>query len=117
MKSPGHRMTAPLTTTTETSPDQDAGIDPNDPERAWSITDHVCRVCFSRILTSKIGNGNRLYRCTGCGLHDTGRTPAVICSCGIKLPRTTRDAGIRCVRNDAVTPETPFEIVARQVVT
>jgi len=90
---------------------------PNDPSRTWAFTDHVCRVCFSRIMASKNADGTSMFRCTGCSISGISRSAAVICSCGMKLPRTTRDAGIRCVRNDAVTPETPFEIVARQVVT
>ena len=89
---------------------------PGGSQEAWAITEHLCRVCFSRLLAVR-GHGVTHYRCSGCGLSENGRTPSCLCACGIKLPRSTRNAGIRCVKNDHITPETPFEFVARQVVT
>jgi len=81
---------------------------------AWRIEDHVCRVCFSRILSRAMGDGSRQYRCANCSVAGEGRTPAVICSCGLKM-RGGKDLGVRCVRNDKPTPEAPAEIIARQV--
>ena len=83
----------------------------------WELTDHCCRVCFSRVLRRAIVQtiGDYEYRCSGCGVTGDGSHPRAICSCGLKL-KNGKDMGVRCVKNDAVTPECPFEIVARQVV-
>ena len=81
----------------------------------WELTDHVCRVCFGRILRRKTDDGERLvYRCANCGTESEGRRETVLCCCGIKL-KTGTDAGIRCVVNDNRSPECPSEIVAEQV--
>jgi len=100
---------------------------------AWSLTNHCCRICFSRIMQAERPGGGYFYRCTGCGSAGEGNHPKVICSCGLKIKTVTRreifrggragtekvhgqrDMGVRCIVNDAVCPENPFEIVARQV--
>lgn len=80
----------------------------------WHIEDHVCRVCFSRVL-SQPGDDGRVWRCSGCGAEGHGRSASTICACGLKL-KNGRDLGVRCVVNDAPSPEAPVEVVARQVV-
>lgn len=94
-------------------------------ESDWSVVDHVCGRCFGRLL-GRIEGGKRLYRCASCGHHTDpetdglarvpppGRTftPAV-CACQLKF--AGKDAGIRCVVNDRRGPQSPTEIVARQV--
>jgi hypothetical protein len=87
----------------------------NRPDELWRLEDHVCQVCFCRILSRKTDDG-RLFRCSGCGLSVIAHAPSAICACGLKM-KTGRDLGVRCVRNDAPSPEAPAEIVARQVVT
>jgi hypothetical protein len=82
----------------------------------WEVRDHVCRVCFGRIVSRDATNGRRVFRCVGCGAEKQGQAEAVICACGIKL-KTGGDAGIRCLPNPAKTPEFPAEIVAAQVAT
>lgn len=86
----------------------------------WSIESHICRKCHSR-LVSHAALGGRLFECTNCGERATGAEPAVLCCCGMKIRRPNRsgasghmlvDAGIRCVRNEAPTPEFPSVIVA-----
>lgn len=84
-------------------------------DEGWRIEDHACRVCFSRIV-SRPADGGRVYRCSGCGLEASGHTPSVICACGLKF-KNGHSMGVRCVLNDAPTPEAPAEVVARQVVT
>lgn len=79
----------------------------------WAITDHVCRVCFSRVLMRETFDRRRIYRCSGCGVEKEGRSEAVICSCGIKL-KTGLDAGIRCELNPDRSPEWPAEVTAAQ---
>lgn len=79
----------------------------------WAITDHVCRVCFARVLVRETFDHRRVYRCTGCGIEREGRSEAAICACGIKL-KTGVDAGIRCARAEAPTPEFPAEVTAVQ---
>lgn len=83
----------------------------------WRIEDHVCRVCFSRVLSRRTFDGKRIYRCASCGTEREGTGPAVICSCGIKLRpgHGPMDAGIRCAPNPAGAPENMSEFVAIQV--
>lgn len=84
-----------------------------DTGQVWAITDHVCRCCFGRVLMRETFDRRRIYRCSNCGIEQEGRTEASICCCGIKL-KTKVDAGIRCVRAEAPTPEFPAEITAAQ---
>lgn len=85
-----------------------------EPVPGWVITDHICRVCFSRVLMREAFDRRRTYRCAGCGSEATGATEAVVCCCGIKL-KTGVDAGIRCAANTDKSPEWPAEITATQV--
>lgn len=83
------------------------------PDYVWAITDHVCRVCFSRVLVRETFDRRRIYRCSNCGIEAEGKTEAAVCCCGVKL-KTGVDAGIRCIKNDAKSPEWPSEVVAMQ---
>ncbi len=125
---------------TKPKPRGDGRDDGNEPvtgpeiaSHAWALTGHCCRICFSRIVQAEREGGGYHYRCTGCGSAGEGTHPKVICSCGLKIKTVTRreifrngkagtekvhgykDMGVRCIVNDAVCPENPYEIVARQV--
>jgi DNA-directed RNA polymerase subunit RPC12/RpoP len=54
----------------------------------------------------------RVYRCADCGLERDGTTPAVLCTCGLKV--RGRHIGMRCEENLERTPEFSAEIIARQ---
>lgn len=86
-------------------------------EFTWSLTDHVCRACLGRVLMRRSVDGVRHYRCANCAIEQVGKSPSVLCCCGITFGRARRDAGIRCVRNPKWTPECMSEIVAVQAVT
>jgi hypothetical protein len=81
----------------------------------YQLTQHVCRICFGRIL-SRVGAegapGKRIFRCADCGAEKDGHHASVVCVCGVKL--NARNAAIRCVPNEHRRPEFPFEICARQ---
>jgi DNA-directed RNA polymerase subunit RPC12/RpoP len=86
----------------------------------WSITAHVCVNCMGRILERPLlaGEGiapgrERVYRCADCGLERDGFSPAVLCTCGLKL-KGRHNLGLRCEANLERTPEFPAEIIARQ---
>lgn len=84
----------------------------------WEITDHVCRVCFGRVLMRETFDRKRVFRCANCGTENEGRDARVICSCGIAVRGKNcrvHDVGVRCVPNSQVTPENPNEIVAQQM--
>lgn len=76
----------------------------------FRLTPHCCRICFSRVLVRETFDRRKVYRCAGCGVEKEGSSPAVICSCGIKL-KTNVDAGIRCHPSENKTPEFPAEVV------
>jgi DNA-directed RNA polymerase subunit RPC12/RpoP len=85
----------------------------------WSITEHVCVSCMGRVLERPLldvkgmpAGRERVYRCADCGLERDGYTPAVICTCGLKLKGRT--IGMRCEANPDKTPEFSAEIIARQ---
>jgi hypothetical protein len=80
----------------------------------WQLAAHCCRSCFGRVLLGESTDGQRVYRCAQCGARGHGDDASVICCCGIRL-RTGVDAGVRCVLNEAPSPECPLEIVAEQV--
>lgn len=86
-----------------------------EPVAGWQITDHVCRVCFGRVLMRETFDRRQVYRCSNCGAEAEGKTPAVVCSCGIRL-KTGHDAGIRCQVNADRSPEWPSEITAAQAI-
>lgn len=85
-----------------------------EPVQGWVIEDHVCRVCFGRVLMRETFDMRRIYRCSNCGTEAEGKTPAAICSCGIKL-KTGVDAGIRCHVQADPSPEFPSQVVATQL--
>lgn len=80
----------------------------------WELTDHCCRVCFGRILRQPGAPGERMYRCSNCGLQAQGDRPAVLCSCGMRL-KGNRGGLLRCERNPDPRPEFPSEVIAAQV--
>ena len=84
-----------------------------EPVEGWIITDHICRVCFSRVLLRETFDHRKIYRCAGCGAEQEGRSEAAVCCCGIRL-KSGIDAGIRCQVNANPTPEFPAQIVAAQ---
>lgn len=82
----------------------------------WAVEDHVCRVCFGRIISARGDeNHTRGYLCTNCGAKSSGRAVSCVCCCGLRL-RPGVDAMVRCQRNENPTPEFPSEIIAAQLV-
>jgi len=86
-----------------------------EPVQGWVITDHICRICFSRVLMREAFDRRKTYRCAGCGVEAEGHHETAVCCCGIKL-KTGVDAGIRCAINTERSPEWPAEITATQAV-
>lgn len=78
----------------------------------WEITDHVCRVCFGRVLVGVGDNNKGLARCADCGV--TGAVVKAICTCGIPM-NTGGNGGLRCMKNPRITIENPAEIVVRWI--
>lgn len=79
----------------------------------WKFTDHVCRVCFGRVLKCEDSVGLPRFRCSNCGIEGTNEVKS-ICCCGMKT-RGTREIKIKCQRQENPTPEFPSEIVASEV--
>lgn len=88
----------------------------NDEKNApvWRLEDHLCRVCFGRLVSRPLLGGGRNYRCTCCGESADGQSHDVLCACGMKSERGA-DLGVRCMVNDQRSPEIPHEIVARPI--
>lgn len=83
----------------------------------WTITDHVCRECFGRVLEHSTGDPVVMaYRCSNCGCEREAARIEAFCCCGLHL-KTGRDAGIRCTPTTGMTLPFPAEIVARHSAT
>lgn len=89
---------------------------------AWRLEPHICRACFSR-LVSQPTQGGRRYLCTNCGQEAHGHDASVLCCCGLKIRRPSRtgksgvalvDAGVRCQPNPDPRPEFPSLYVAME---
>lgn len=79
---------------------------------AWRLTDHVCRVCFGRVLerTQTTAAGTiHIVRCANCGTELRQVPVKALCCCGLKTS-AGKDAGLRCRRNEAPSPEQPAEL-------
>ena len=74
----------------------------------WTLTDHVCRVCFGRLLSRVDSDGVQQVRCANCGAAVTGKVSG-LCCCGITMSKGRR-AGFRCQRVPVQTPEKPMEL-------
>jgi hypothetical protein len=79
-------------------------------DRKWTLTDHVCRLCFGRVLETVEADRTHRARCSNCGTEVRG-THIKLCACGTKL-RDGRDAGLRCVENPTRGPADLSEIIA-----
>lgn len=91
-----------------------------DPD-AWRLEPHVCRACFSRLVSQPGEGGARRWQCTNCGQEAHGADAAVLCCCGLTIRRTGKggasgaalvDAGIRCGQNPSPAPDFPSLFVA-----
>ena len=82
-------------------------------EMQWAITDHLCRICFGRLMSRKLENGRLVVKCAECAAAVEGSN-LDLCCCGVAL-QSGANAGLRCMKNDARTPEQPQEIIVRHV--
>lgn len=80
-----------------------------DPVEQWEVLDHVCRLCFGRLLRRIDTDGKPIIRCADCGTRVSGRVEN-LCMCGAKLSNG-RLAGLSCQRNSKPSIEQPAEIV------
>ena len=97
-------------------------LDPD--EDAWRLEPHICRACFSRLVSRGAGGVGRRYHCTNCGLEAVAPGADALCCCGTKIRRPTKssksgmtlvDAQIRCAVNPTPTPDFPSVIIAMEV--
>lgn len=84
------------------------------PELTYTITPHICRACFGRILKRATFGDISVHKCSNCGIEVINNDVRGLCCCGIKY-RTGKDSGIRCQMNEQRTPEFPSEIIAAEV--
>lgn len=78
----------------------------------WRLTEHVCRVCFGRVLErwQDTPDGKvRVVRCANCATELWNQPVTHLCCCGLKTSNG-KDAGLRCRRNERPTPEQPAEL-------
>lgn len=77
----------------------------------WEVTQHVCGVCFGRLLVrDSTTDETTIIRCADCGIEMEGDVKG-LCSCGSRL-NTGRDAGFRCEKNPDHLPGVTQQIVA-----
>jgi hypothetical protein len=73
-------------------------------DSGWKVLDHVCRLCYGRLLER-----DGVIRCAECDFEVTGPVQA-LCTCGAKL-KNGRNAGLRCQVNPTPTLEQPARVV------
>jgi hypothetical protein len=86
----------------------------------YKITDHACRVCFGRVLmrVSIVEPACDdeaecpVHRCSNCGFQVEGPVE-MLCACGLRLG--SRDAKLRCFRQESPTPEFPSEVAVAEL--
>lgn len=85
--------------------------------QGWALEPHVCRECFSRLLTRETDAGTTRVYCPNCGLLADGPVQT-LCACGIEVMRDGAygkrrvSAGLRCRSNPNPTPDFPSLFVA-----
>ena len=89
------------------------------PLQRWALEDHVCRHCFGRLVSTGLGSGRSLYRCTNCGAEADGHHAEALCVCGLQVRSTAPgghlvNAGLRCQPNPSPNAEFPSQIVAAE---
>jgi len=108
----------------EAAPAQESCEPSAQTQDSWRLEPHICRACFSRLVSQGAGGASRRYHCTNCGLEAVAEAADALCCCGTKIRRPTKgsksghslvDAGIRCVVNPSPTPDMPSVIVAAEV--
>lgn len=89
--------------------------------QTWSLEPHICRSCFSRLVSQPGTDGNTRYQCTNCGIEASGVEASALCCCGLKIRRPTKlhksghhlvDAGVRCAPNPNIRPDFPSLFIA-----
>ena len=90
-------------------------------DAVWRLESHVCRVCLTRLVSRPGTGSSRVYHCPNCGAEAAGKCADVLCACGMKIRRPTRDgrsgvqlvdANVRCMPNPSPTPDFPSLFVA-----
>lgn len=84
----------------------------------WKLTNHVCRVCFGRVLRKP---DRTAFMCSCCETSET--TLRDLCACGWKFndvgsgkqKRKGVNMGVRCIKNPNRSPLSPSIIVAAEV--
>lgn len=108
----------------EAAPVQESCAPGTETQDSWRLEPHICRACFSRLVSRGADGADRRYHCTNCGLEAVAASAEALCCCGTKIRRPTKgsksgttlvDAGIRCVVNPVPTPDFPSVIVAAEV--
>lgn len=77
----------------------------------WAVSDHACRHCVGRVLTSTNAEGLPIARCAQCGATSNGEHDA-LCWCGQEMPGHGRV--FECVRNPDASLTDPHEIIVRE---
>ena len=93
-------------------------------QESWRLEPHICRACFSRLVSQGADGAMRRYHCTNCGLEAVAPGADALCCCGTKIRRPTKgaksglalvDAQIRCAVNPTPTPDFPSVIIAMEM--
>jgi hypothetical protein len=79
-------------------------------DQCWVLTDHCCRRCLGRLLAQAVA-GRSNFRCAECGAVASviGPFEGSVCACGVQIGG--RDAGIRCMPNPNIDPDSPTELI------
>ncbi len=89
------------------------GITPSSKDHRWAITDHACRHCMGRRLTSvRPETGEPFSRCAECGAEEDGPHDN-LCWCGVEMPGCGRV--FECFRKHRETKFGRQEVMVREL--
>ena len=107
----------------EAAPAQESSNSDAETQESWRLEPHICRACFSRLVSQGADGAMRRYHCTNCGLEAVAPGADALCCCGTKIRRPTKgaksghtliSAGLKCVVNPDPTPDFPSVIIAME---
>lgn len=82
-------------------------------DERWGLLDHVCRLCYGRLLVRHDVQGQQVIRCAECETEVIGQMED-LCACGARTPNGRYLLGLRCTVNPAQSASSPMRVVVMQ---
>lgn len=81
--------------------------------KSWELIDHMCRLCYGRLLRRNDGQGRQVIHCAECDAEVSGQVEH-LCVCGARTPNGRYLLGLRCGVNPEQSAASPMRMVVVQ---